>query len=282
MWLKSLNEWKRDGVPCALLTIVEAEGSTPRGVGSKMAINKHGDTAGSIGGGPVEHISLEEAQKAIKDNKCRTLKFSLRGDEWQVTEERKVKALCGGTLSVFIEPIMPREEVVIFGAGHIGEKLAALCSILNLPCRVYDNRKERLTPERFPVAKELIHGEYGALAEKVKFTPMSYCVVLTHGHEHDEECLELLLKNRDVPYIGMIGSAEKVEVMVNNIRSRGTAVDGRLYSPVGLQLGRSLPEEIALAIMAEIMLLARGGSGDHYRVKWHEVKEGRAPIKLRG
>lgn len=270
MWLKSLSEWKAQGLPCAVLTIVEAEGSTPRGVGSKMAVNARGDIAGSIGGGPVEHVSLEEAHKAMRDKKCRTLKFSLRGDEWQVTKERKIKSLCGGSLTVLIEPILPRPEVVIFGAGHIGEKLSKFCAILNIPYRVYDNRREFLTAERFPDAAELIHADYGALAEKIALSSMSYCVILTHGHAHDEECLELLLKNKEVPYIGMIGSPEKIGVLVRNIRSRGTAVDGRLYSPVGLRIGRTLPEEIALAIIAEIMLLEQGGSGEHYRVKWHE------------
>lgn len=270
MWFKSLDEWKRQGIPCALLTVTEAEGPTPRGVGSKMVVNARGETAGSIGGGPVEYVSLEEARRAIRENKCRTLKFSLRGDDWQVTKERKIRSLCGGALAVFIEPIMPTPEVVIFGAGHIGEKLARLCGVMNLSCRVYDNRKERLTAERFPDAKELIHGDYSALAQKVVLSAVSYCVILTHGHEFDGVCLELLLKNRDVPYIGMIGSVVKVEALIEDIRSRGTEVDGRLYSPVGLKIGRNLPEEIALAIMAEIMLLVGGGSGEHYRVKWHE------------
>lgn len=270
MWLKSLNEWKMQGIPCALLTIIEAEGATPRGVGSKMVVNNRGDTAGSIGGGPVEHVGLEEAQNAMRDNKCRTLRFSLRGDEWQVTKERKIKSLCGGSLSVFIEPVMPRHEVVIFGAGHIGEKLSKFCAILNIPFRVYDNRTEYLTAERFPGAKELVHGDYKELAEKVALTTMSYCVILTHGHAHDEECLELLLKNKDIPYIGMIGSPAKIKVLIDTIRARGTKVDNRLYSPVGLKIGRNLPEEIALSIMAEIMLLIEGGSGEHYRIRWHE------------
>lgn len=275
MWLKSLDEWKTQGLPCALLTIIEAEGPTPRGVGSKMAVNDRGETAGSIGGGAVEHVSLEEARRAIRENKCRTLKFSLRGDEWRVTAGRKVRSMCGGALAVFIEPIMPRHEVVIFGAGHIGERLSRLCAVMNLPCRVYDNRKERLTAERFPDAKELVHGDYEALAGKIALTTASYCVILTHGHEFDGVCLERLLKNGDVPYIGMIGSAVKVKALIDDIRSRGTEVDGRVYSPVGLKIGRNLPEEIALSIMAEIMLLAGGGSGGHCRINWHErVKNG--------
>ena len=275
MWLKKVNDWKAQGIPCAMLTIVQAEGPTPRGVGSKMAVNLHGDSAGSIGGGPVEHLGLEEAKKAIRDNRCRTLKFSLRGDEWQVTEEKKVRGLCGGALTVFIEPIVPRHEVVVFGAGHIGEKLAALCAVLNLPCRVYDNRKDRLTAARFPHARKLIHGRYAELAKKIPLSASSFCVIVTHGHEHDEECLELLLQNREIPYIGMIGSAAKVKILVDRIRSRGTEVDGRLYSPVGLKIGSHLPEEIALSIMAEIMLLSGGGSGEHYRIRWHETAKER-------
>lgn len=272
MWLKSLDEWKRQGIPCALLTVTEAEGPTPRGVGSKMVVNDRGETAGSIGGGPVEHVSLEEARRAIRENKCHTLRFSLRGDDWQVTKERKIRSLCGGALTVFIEPIMPTHEVVIFGAGHIGEKLAGLCAVMNIPFRVYDNRKEFLAGERFPQARELVHGDYEALAGKIALTTGSYCVILTHGHEYDGVCLELLLKNRDVPYIGMIGSAVKVKALIDDIRSRGTEVDDRLYSPVGLKIGRNLPEEIALSIMAEIMLLVEGGSGEHYRIRWHEKK----------
>ena len=276
MWLNALSEWKARGIPCALLTVVAAEGPTPRGVGSKMAVNRDGETAGSIGGGPVEHVSLEEARKAMGDNRCRTLEFSLSGEEWRVTGERKIRSLCGGRLSVFIEPIMPRPEVVIFGAGHIGEKLAGLCAVMGIPCRLYDNRKEFLAERRFPHAKGLIHGDYADLAEKAALTAMSYCVILTHGHEYDGVCLELLLKNRDVPYIGMIGSPGKVKTLVDEIRSRGTEVDARLYSPIGLKIGRNLPEEIALSIMAEIMLLVQGGSGEHCRIRWHEKKRGGA------
>ena len=272
MWLSKLAEWKREGMACALLTVVEAVGSTPRAAGSKMAVNDRGETAGSIGGGPVEHISLEEARRAIKDQKCRMLNFALNGDEWQATADRKMQALCGGSMAVFIEPILPRNEVVIFGAGHIGEKLGGFCALLDIPYRVYDNRREFLGAERFPGARELIHAEYGALTERAGVSAMSYCVILTHGHAHDEECLEQLLKIKDVPYIGMIGSAEKVKVLIDNIVSRGGRVDGRLYSPVGLGLGRNLPGEIALSIIAEIVLLMGGGSRDHLRINWHEMK----------
>jgi xanthine dehydrogenase accessory factor len=270
MWLNSLYEWKNKSIPCAIVTVIKAEGSVPRGVGSKMVVSEANDIAGSVGGGPVERISRGEALKAIKENRCLTLDFSLQGDKWQVTPEKFVQGLCGGTVTVFIEPVLPRRELVIFGAGHIGEKLGRFCEVLNLPYRVYDNRAEYASAERFPGAVERICKPYEQLSEGVKLTRVSYCVILTHGHAHDEVCLEQLLKNKDVPYIGMIGSPNKVKVLIEHIRSRGGVIDERLYSPIGLKFARSLPEEIALSIIAEVMLLINEGTLEHYRAKWWE------------
>ena len=277
MWLNSLYEWKNKGIACAIVTIIKAEGSVPRGVGSKMVVNELGDIDGSVGGGVVEHVSREQAAKAIRENKCLTLDFSLKGDVWQVTEDRKIQGLCGGSLSVFIEPFLPHSELVIFGGGHIGEKLGMFCEIMNFPYRVYDDRQEYVTQERFPGATERICKPYTELTRSIRLTKASYCIILTHGHEHDEVCLEQLLKNKDIPYIGMIGSAVKVKVIVDHIRSRGGIIDSRLYSPVGLRIGRNLPEQIALSIMAEVMLLMEGGALEHFRVRWWE--QGVVPSK---
>jgi xanthine dehydrogenase accessory factor len=255
-------------VPCAIVTIIKAEGSVPRGVGAKMVVSEANDIDGSVGGGPVEHISREEAIKAIQQNKCLTLDFSLRGDQWEVTPTRTVQGLCGGAVSVFIEPVLPGKELVIFGGGHIGEKLGKFCEILNLPYRVYDDREQYASVDRFPSATERICQPYEALSKAIKLTRASYCVILTHGHSHDEVCLEQLLQNKEVRYIGMIGSANKVKVLIEHVRSRGAIVDDRLYSPIGLRIGRDLPEEVALSIIAEVMLLMNGGSLEHFRVQW--------------
>jgi xanthine dehydrogenase accessory factor len=270
MWLKSLNEWKNKGIACAIVTIVKAEGSVPRGVGSKMVVSVANEIAGSVGGGPVEHISRAEALKAIKDNRCISLDFSLAGDLWQVTPDRTVQGLCGGSVTVFIEPVLPEAEVVIFGGGHIGEKVSKYCEILNMPYRVFDNREDFSSAERFPSAVECVCKPYESLSETMKLTSASYCVILTHGHKHDETCLEQILRNKDVPYIGMIGSQNKIGIVVNNIRSRGGHVDERVYSPVGLKIANNLPEQIALAIVAQIILLINKGTPEHFRFPWHE------------
>lgn len=270
MWLKTLNEWKTAGMPCAIVTIIEADGSTPRGVGSKMVINSEGCIAGSVGGGPVEHISREEAMKAIREQRCISLNFSLKGDAWQVTPETTVQGLCGGSVKVFIEPVLPEAEVVIFGGGHIGEKISKYCEVLEMPYRIFDNREEYASSGRFPSALERVCKPYETLTESIRLTSASYCVILTHGHKHDEICLEQLLRCKEVPYIGMIGSANKIQVTVDNIRSRGGIIDNRLYSPVGLNIANNLPGQIALGIIAQIILLINNKKPEHYRIPWHE------------
>lgn len=270
MWLKKVNECKAKGIPCAIVTIIDAIGSTPRGIGSKMVVTVTNEIEGSVGGGPVEHISREEAIKSIKNNRCISLDFSLAGDVWQVTPDKTVQGLCGGTVTVFIEPVTPTPEIVIFGGGHIGEKISKYCEILNIPYRVFDNRLEFSSQERFPSAVECVCKPYDTLTHAITLTSASYCVILTHGHKHDEVCLEQILKNKQVPYIGMIGSQNKIQIIVDNIRSRGEHIDDRVYSPVGLKIANNLPEQIALAIMAQIIMLINKGTPDHFRFPWHK------------
>lgn len=270
MWYRTIDEWLTGGIPCALATITHTEGSSPRPAGAKMAVNGNGKITGSVGGGDVEHICREEALRAIKEQCCITLDFSLRGDQWQVTPEKSITGTCGGTVTVFIEPLLPPAEVVVFGGGHIGERLGKLCEVLYMPFRIFDNRPDFCSEERFPAARECICKPYESISESIHLSRSSYCVILTHGHTYDETCLEQLLKNGDIPYIGMIGSRNKIAVVIANIRSRGGVVDNRLYSPVGLRIADSRPEQIALGIMAQIIMLINRGTPEHMRIPWHE------------
>jgi xanthine dehydrogenase accessory factor len=266
MWLSQLAEWTRAGTPCAIVTITETTGSTPRGVGSKMVVNMAGRIAGSVGGGGVEQKCSEAARQAITQNTCITKRYSLREGDLVLEGDEKSLGVCGGTVTVFIEPIVPRSEVVIFGAGHIGERLGKLCEVMALPYRVYDDRADYASPERFPAAAERVVAPYGELKQRISLTRRSYCAILTHGHTHDQECLECLVANRDVPYIGMIGSATKIAVLFKQLKGKGLKIDERVYSPIGLKLGTQLPAEIALSILAEIYLLMNGGKLEHFRL----------------
>jgi len=266
MWLKQLGEWTRDGVPCALVTITATTGSTPRGAGAKMVVNDKDEIAGTVGGGAVEHACRRLAREAIQNGKCLVKTFSLLEGNQVAEGDSENYGACGGTVTVFVEPTLPAAEIVVFGAGHIGEKIGQLCTVLNLPCRIYDERPERTTVELFADAKERVLAPFAEIASHIALGRNSYCVILTHGHEHDEECLRQLLANPDLPYIGMIGSGVKVGKILERVRADGLQTGNRVYSPIGLKIGTHLPEEIALSIIAEIVLLMKGGKLEHFRL----------------
>ncbi len=268
MWLEHLSKWRAAGVPCAIITIIEAQGSTPRKTGSKMVVNKNGESAGSVGGGPVEQQSIRLAQQAINKGKCLTQRFVSVADGEDWLAENKSLGACGGTLTVFIEPLVPEAELVIFGGGHIGQCLAQLCHAIAMPYRVYDDRQEILVAENFPGARELICASFAEIGEHIELSALSYCVIMTYGHDFDEVVLEQLLPLSELPYLGMVGSPTKAEVLIRNIEGRGGKIDDRLYCPIGLKIGRNQPQEIALAILAEIILLCRGGELVHLRRDW--------------
>ncbi len=270
MWLDAIAEWRAKGESCALVTIIESEGSTPRRTGAKMAVNADGKTAGSVGGGAVEFKCMELAKEAITREACITRRFvsNEQGDDWRLAEQDKALGLCGGSLTVFIEPLTQEPELVIFGGGHIGMSLGRLCDVLDMPYRVYDEREDFVDACRFPGAWDLVCAPFSDIAAHIGLSHRSYCVIMTYGHEHDEEVLEQLLKNSDIPYIGMIGSPNKAGALIRNIRHRGGVIDERLHCPIGLRIGRNLPQEIALSVLAEVLLLARGGSHEHMRIDW--------------
>lgn len=268
MWLKSLTEWKKKGIPCAIATIVKTEGSTPRQAGSTMVVNLDGDIAGSVGGGSVEYECMEIARKVIAENRTVLETFSLREDAASA-DEISSKGICGGEVTVFIEPVRVQKTIMIFGAGHIAEKLGRLCSVLEIPYSVFDDRKEFLSEERFPGAEALYHGDFTKIKETVLPGAENYCVIMTYGHKFDENCLEQLVQMPEIPYIGMIGSPKKVAIIVEHLRNRNVMLDDRVYSPVGLRIGRNLPQEVALSILSEVVLLMEGGSQEHFRIKWN-------------
>jgi len=268
MWLERLIEWQSAGVPCAIVTIIAAEGFTPRKTGAKMVVNSKGESAGSVGGGTAELQSVALAQTAMTKGKCLTQRFVSQGEGEDWTPEDRPLGACGGTLTVFIEPLVPEPELVIFGGGHIGQCLARLCSAIAMPYRVYDDRPDILVAENFPGARALICASFEKIPAHIELSNLSYCVIMTYGHEYDEIVLEQLLPLSPVPYLGMVGSPSKAEVLIRNIRARGGKIDDRLYCPVGLKIGRNQPQEIALAILTEVILLCRGGKLTHLRRDW--------------
>lgn len=242
--------------PGVLCTIVDSKGSTPRHETSKMLVYADGSITGTIGGGELENRVIQEALDAMAQGSPRLLTYNMadpgRGDP----------GVCGGQVQIFVEPIHPKPNLVVIGAGHVGQAVAHLARWLGFYVVVNDDRPEFANREAVPDADEYHAVPMAELPQHFKITPWSYLVLTTRGVNVDIPGLPALL---DTPaaYIGVIGSRRRWATTRKQLLDAGLekARLDRVRSPMGLELNAETPEEIAVSIMAEIIMLRRGGDG---------------------
>ncbi|UCF62143.1 MAG: XdhC family protein [Anaerolineaceae bacterium] len=251
-----LADLERKGETVAIATVIRAQGSVPRHEGSKMLIYPGGGIEGTIGGGELESRVIEEALQVLKDGKPRILHYAFRDPE-----EGDV-GVCGGEMEVFVEALRPSSTLVVVGGGHVGKAVAHLASWLGFRVVVSDDRPEYASSQAVPDADEYIHCELGQLPEKMKIHEETYLVLTTRGVDVDVDGLPKLL---DTPaaYIGVIGSRRRWETTAKELIERGVPKEkiARVISPIGLEINAETPEEIAVSILAQIVMLHRGGTG---------------------
>jgi xanthine dehydrogenase accessory factor len=242
--------------PIVVCTVIGSRGSTPRHEGSKMLVYEDGHIDGSVGGGEVENRVIKEAMDALQDGRPRVLSYNM------VDPTRGDPGVCGGTVDVYVEPVLPGPEMVIIGGGHVGQAVAHLAHWLGFRVVVSDDRPEYCTPEANPDADELVLSPMAELPVKKKITNQSYLVLTTRGMVVDVPGLPPLL---DTPaaFIGLIGSKRRWTQTRKSLLETGIPEDklNRVHSPIGLELNAETPEEIAVSIMAEIILIRNGGTG---------------------
>lgn len=165
-----------------------------------------------------------------------------------------------GEIDVYFEVLARPARLVIVGAGHIAVPLARMAKLLDFQVVVLDDRPEYANQERFPEADQILVGPYRETLRGVDLDSDSHIVLVTRGHVHDQACLEEVL-NGPAAYIGMIGSRRRVRTVMAHVHANGHDLENlkRVYAPVGLDIGARTPAEIALAIMAEIVNVRRGG-----------------------
>jgi xanthine dehydrogenase accessory factor len=253
---QALSEIEKNNESAALCTVVKSEGSTPRHVGSKMLVYADGKFIGTIGGGDLEHRVLDEAWMAISDGQPRLLKYTM------VDPSRGDPGVCGGTVEVFVEPILPPAMVVVIGAGHVGKAVVHLAKWLGFRVAVSDDRPEFCTPESTPGADAYYPCPMAELPQHLKLTRSTYIVVTSRGSALDAAGLPGLLRSQ-AAYIGVIGSKRRWLTTVKALKEQGVEdeIIRRVHSPIGLELNAETPEEIAVSIMAEILMLRNKGSG---------------------
>lgn len=254
---KRTAELEAEGASFAMAIVVRAQGSVPRHEGSKMLIFPNGSTEGTIGGGEMESLVIREAQESIKDGRSRFLHYNFRDPD------RGDPGVCGGEVDVYIEPLQPKPTLLIFGMGHVGKAVAHLGSWIGYRVIVADDREEFATLESVPGADRAIHCDLAKLSEEVEIDSQTYVVLTTRGVPVDVKGLPSLLET-DAGYIGVIGSRRRWETSAKQLKDQGIPekMIAKVNSPMGLEIAAETPEEIALSIVAEIVMKRRGGSGD--------------------
>jgi xanthine dehydrogenase accessory factor len=258
--LKELIAAQEAGETVVLATVVKARGSVPRHTGSKMLIYADGRTSGSVGGGEMESRVLQEAESAFQDGQTRVIPYAL------VDPQRGDPGLCGGEVEIYLEPYMQLATLFVIGCGHVGRALAAQARLLNYHVVVTDDRKELVTPEQIPFADTYLPG---SIEEALVASPVhhnTFVAVVTRNVSIDRQVLPKLLPT-PAPYIGVMGSKRRWSETKKLLLADGLEEKDleRFHSPLGVELNAETPEEIAVSIMAEIIMVRRDGTGERMR-----------------
>jgi len=240
----------------ALAVIVRDHGSVPRHAGAKMLVYGDGRTLGTVGGGEMESRVVAAAAEALRDGKPRIVPYSL------VDPQRGDPGVCGGQVEIYVEPHLSPATLYILGCGHVGRALAALGHWLGYRIIAWDDRADLATRENVPDADMVLSG---ALVDVLAAHPVddrTFLTLVTRNVSLDRQLLPLLL---DTPaaYIGVMGSRRRWEETKRLLLADGMppAKLARVVSPMGLELNAEAPAEIAVSIMAQIIMAQRGGDG---------------------
>jgi xanthine dehydrogenase accessory factor len=249
---KEISENRATGKAFVLATIIKTAGSTPRDMGAKMIVYPDGSMSGTIGGGALEHLVIEECLAMMKGN-CQHL---LKSYKLSDTGSDATGMACGGEVDVFMEMFSAPEKLIIFGGGHVGRALTKVAGDLAFKIIVVDDREEILETFKPPI--ETIIAEKNYSSNLPEIDNHSYVVIVTHGHKCDRDVLAYALKY-DFAYVGMIGSSRKVKKTIDDLKKSGVdqLLLDKVHSPIGLDIGAEGPHEIAVAIAAELIASRR-------------------------
>lgn len=245
-WEQGMEICLRDHHEAAMVTVCDVKGSVPREVGAKMVVLSDQRAFGTIGGGQLEFEALDEARRCLSVGRCYVKKFQLDASQDQV---------CGGSVEVLFEPLNTHPDLFVFGGGHVAQALVRI--LLHGPFRLHiiDERVEYLSQVGFPESVVLHADSWSSFCDSARFDACrTFCVVMTHGHRHDQDIIRALL-NKPVRYLGLMGSQKKWDVFRRTMQKEGldSSVFGRVHCPIGLKLGGKSPTEIGISVAAELL-----------------------------
>ena len=254
---KRIAEAREKNLVLWLATVVSTEGSAPAGIGMKMIVYGDGTTVGTIGGGEIE---MRVSRRILEERPGDTVKwiFDLAGRR-PLPGGQKTAMKCGGTQEVLIEPLGPVDPLYIFGGGHCGMALSSIAARTGFSVTVIDDRPQWADRGKHPEAANVVCVPYGEILPHVEFGPGVSLVIMTHGHDHDEQLLKQLL-GKKYRYLGMIGSGRKVGLVLKRLKTEGYGESElkRVFAPIGFPIGSHTPDEIAVSILAQLIAVKHG------------------------
>ena len=269
---------RREGIPAALATIVATVGSTPGRESMRLLVLDDGTFLGTVGGGCLEAEVYEAAREVIRDERPRTLKFRL--NEFDAPDSG---LLCGGEVTIFVEPVTT-PVLWIFGGGHVSKSLCQIAATAGFRVTVVDDREAYANRERFPGAERTLVAPFVEAVAEMPLRAHTYVVIVTRGHKEDGDVLAALARRAaagETPrFLGMIGSVAKRTVLFRHLQTQGVSDDflAKVRSPVGLCLGARNHEEIAVAIVGELISVRR--LGQDAGQAWRERRKAPKPSQL--
>jgi xanthine dehydrogenase accessory factor len=259
--LEELLEARRSGRPCALATVAATTGSVPRHPGAKMIVYADGSISGTVGGGKFEALVIAEALDCIASNQPLLKTWPLREDQ-----PDSFGAICGGEVTVLIEPQNPTHRLLIVGGGHCARAIAKLAAECGFFVTALEDREDILAGCD-AAHRRLTDAAPGhiALGQWDKNDAM---VIVSRHYDMDREALAAALNRGGMGYLGMIGSRRKVLQVYDQLKAEGFTAEqlAAVYAPIGLDIGSDSPAEIAVSIVAEILMVLRGKSGKPLKI----------------
>jgi xanthine dehydrogenase accessory factor len=237
-----------EGAAAVMATVVDAANSANVETGNKCLIRDGMPKCGNIQNKELLQAIVKEAEELLRREESRQVTIELPG------AERKAE--------VFLEVIPAIQKAIIIGAGHLAIPLVKFAKILGFHITVLDDRVIYANRERFPDVDEVLVGDMAETLRGMEITPQTYIILITRGHQFDEPCLRAII-HRPAKYIGMIGSKRRIKACFIRFRDEDKIPEEllkRVYAPIGLDINAESPEEIALAIIAEMVKVRRGGT----------------------
>jgi xanthine dehydrogenase accessory factor len=251
--LEALN----GGEPVVSATVISVPNGSRLTPGMKMLVHRDGTTVGSLDEGPLEDAVHRLALEAFPEHSAGSAFLLEDGREC-----RRGDPAFNSAAQVLIEVIEAPSTFLVVGAGHIGRSLAKIGSEAGFSVTVLDDRADYASPELIPEADRVICADFEEALASFPINSNTYIVMVTRGHKQDELSLRATVTS-PAAYVGMIGSRRRTAAVLQHLLEDGIpreALD-RVHTPIGLDIGAETPGEIAVSIVAEMIMVRRGGQG---------------------